>query len=254
MNTSPEASHGYFLRRLSFLMMLFPALLTGCATTAIINHATPGEPVYEEITPVRLAYRTPAGDLILCTARKAGQPPIEHPFSLHVTAKQMQRSATDCGYRGHLTELPHSTIRPGWPDATAISRNQLTAVPVGTAQRGLAVGSDADAFRNHLAVVEGAPDTLYNITGYGSGQGSELVYIRRDEDKHIALTLRPGTIRPHLTSLCFLPVGILIDGTVTALTIGSLFYSPAIFTMAIVQLPEWTQEVDKNMLGKPGSR
>jgi hypothetical protein len=190
-------------------------LTTSCVSTGLVRSAACGATVWDEVGPVQQAYRTPAGDWLFCATGALAASHEERPYTIYVAHAQHGQALTDCGYRGRLIELPRSVIRSGWPDAACVKREHLTPIPIRSVSSGLIVGAELDAWRQSLRVAKDESETIYNVSGYGTGIRWKLIHVRRnatsDADEVRAFTIVPATTHPKVYRLAYLPFATLLD-------------------------------------------
>jgi hypothetical protein len=183
--------------------------------------------VRDEVGAVEKAYRTPAGDLLFCATVALEERRVVHPYTICVANAFSSRQPVDCGYQGHLIELPRSVIKAGWPDEAMIRRQQLVSVPVRRVSSGLIVGEELDAWRKRLAVSDGEREAVYSVTGYGAGGYWQLLHVAHDEKSGTndlrAFTIVQGHAHPEAYRMVYLPFSLFFDGCMIA---GALYGYP----------------------------
>ncbi len=190
-------------------------LTTGCVSTGLVRSAACGATVWDEVRPVQQAYRTPADDWLFCATGALAASHEERPYTIYVAHAQHGQALTDCGYRGRLIELPRSVIRSGWPNAACVKREHLTPIPIRSVSSGLIVGAELDAWRQSLRVAKDESETIYNVSGYGTGTRWELTHVGRnatsDADEVRAFTIVPATTHPGVFRVAYLPMAMFFD-------------------------------------------
>ena len=217
-------------RRASFLILLPGILLAnGCISTGLIKSALQGVPVRDEVGSVEKASQTPVGDLLFCATGALKDRHVSRPYTICVPGTLQNRQPTDCGYRGHLIELPRTVIKTGWPDAAMIERQQLTPLTVRSLSSGMIVGADLDEWRERLPVQDGERDTVYSVTGYATGCNWQLIHVAHDlesgKNELRAFTIAPAHIHPETYRIAYLPLTLLFDGCTIA---GTLYGYPVL--------------------------
>ena len=208
--------------RIHPLAMLLPAalLLTGCATSFVLDRASDQEVLHDRLEPVQRAYLTPDDRLVLCTSGTLGGDSGTARFTLDVPWQQYAPKMKDTPVRGKIAALPRTVFRAGWPGDKEVRIKKLQPIPISMVSYGVALGPEADAIRAMLQPLPETEHTLYNITGYGTQEFWTVVYVHNAEKaeipRQVAFTIQPRVVN-NTQWLLLLPAAV---GTDAAIALG----------------------------------